>query len=67
MNGLNLDEFKALQTTLGLDLEDPNTKHFLRLYGLIPTREQHLTVKNLTDQNIDMICIDQNPTALLIR
>jgi len=64
---LNQDEFKTLQNSIGLDLDSKNTRPFLRLYGLIPTMEQHKTVKSLEEQGIPMVCIDQNPLALFMR
>lgn len=58
-----------MQKMINLDLnsENMNNLHFLRLQGLIPTKEQHETVKYFSNTDTKMICIDQNPLAILAR
>jgi len=52
MGGLSELEFETTKTLLGIDFNDSELKALLRIYGLVPTREQHLTLLKLRELGI---------------
>jgi len=52
MGGLSEIEFDTTRQLFGINLNDPDTQAFLRLYGLIPTKEQHQTLLKLKEMDV---------------
>lgn len=67
MGGLSTVEFETTKKLLNIDFDDEDLQLFLRLYNLVPTREQHLTLLKLQEMNVPFVCIDQNPLAIYLR
>jgi len=67
MGGISETEFDTSKYLLGLDLKNEDVRALLRLYNLIPTKEQHLTLLKLKELDIPYTCVDQNPLALYLR